>query len=320
MSVTKRAALDRAQAYSTEAKGLALLVIQNGQVIHEGYAAGVTRTTLTASASMMKSVVGLVTGIAVNKRMITSIDDPVRLYINEWQDDPRGLITVRHLLTMSSGLAPSDFARLLMSSDVNAVALETPRAEAPGQTFAYNNANSQILGLIIDRQARKHGYRSFADLLQRALWCPLGNGPAQLWIDREGGSPRFYGGLHASIQDWARIGELIRNHGRANGQQIVPRKWIADMSAPSATNPAYGYQMWLGGAWAAQRRYSATNPITVPHRAPYKAKDVVFFDGFGGQRVYVIPSKHITIARTGFTNLQYDDSIIVNLVLDSLKN
>ena len=90
---------------------------------------------------------------------------------------------------------------------------------------------------------------------------------------------------------------------------------IDEMARPSRANANYGLQVWLGSPWVAQRRYSAENPILVRHSAPYKADDVLFFDGFGGQRVYVVPSRGITIARTGFTNLAYDDAAIVNAVL-----
>ena len=304
-----------AKAYSDEAKGIGLIVLKDGVVLHESYRAGAGPGSLTASASMMKSVLALAFGVAVDRRIIRSIDDPVRLYLSEWKDDPRGAITLRQLLTMSSGLARSDFARLLLSSDTNAIALATPMKDEPDVVFAYNNASSQIAGVALDRQLRRKGYRGFADFLQRRLWCPLGNGDAQLWIDRDGGSPRYYAGLHASLRDWARIGELIRNKGRVGKRQLISAKWIDEMAKPSRANANYGLQVWLGSPWVALRRYSAENPAVIPHGAPYKADDVLFFDGFGGQRVYVVTSRGITIARTGFTNLAYDDAVIVNEVL-----
>ena len=307
--------LSAAKAYSDDAKGIGLIVLKNGEVIHESYRAGTGPASLTASASMMKSVFALAFGIAVDERIIRSVDDPVGRYLPEWRHDPRGAITLRQLLNMSSGLGPSNFARLLLSTDVSAVALATPARDVPDTVFAYNNASSQIAGAALNRQLRRKGYRGFADFLQHRLWCPLGNGNAELWIDREGGSPRYYAGLHASLLDWARIGELIRNKGRLGDRQLVSAGWIDEMVRPSRTNANYGLQLWLGSPWVAQRRYSAENPILIKHSAPYKANDVAFFDGFGGQRVYVVPSRGITIARTGFTNLDYDDSVIVNAVL-----
>lgn len=311
--------LATAKAYSDAAKGIGLIVLQNGAVLHESYGAGAGPASLTASASMMKSVFALTFGIALDLRIIRSVDDPVRRYLPEWRNDPRGAITLRQLLSMSSGLGPSDFGRLLLSADVNAVALATPKRDEPDTVFAYNNASSQIAGAALDRQLRRKGYRGFVDFLQRRLWCPLGNDDAELWIDREGGSPRYYAGLHARLSDWARIGELIRNKGRIGNRQLVSERWIDEMTRPSKTNANYGLQIWLGSPWLAQRRYSAENPILIKHSAPYQADDVLFFDGFGGQRVYVVPSRGITIARTGFTNLAYDDAVIVNAVLEATK-
>jgi CubicO group peptidase (beta-lactamase class C family) len=318
--------LKAAEAYSDAQKGVALVILQGGKTVHASYDAGANGNTLTASASMMKSVLALTVGIALDKRLIGSVDDPVELYLPEWKNDPRGKITLRQFLTMSSGLklfSLSDPAgegvNLLLSTDINAVALRNPPQDAPGTVFRYNNVNSQLVGIIVDRQARKKGYRDYRDFLERELWCPLGNSAGELWLDRENGNPHYFAGMHASIEDWARLGELIRQKGKFGRKQIVSAKWIAEMSRPSALNPNYGLHVWLGAPADGKRRYSPESPIAVPHSAPYLANDVLFFDGFGGQRVYVIPSKGITIARTGFTNLAYDDAAIVNLVLGGLE-
>jgi len=307
-------ALDQAQAYSNTKNGVGMIVLRDGIIVHENYVAGADGTTPTASASMMKSVLALLVGIALEDGLIGSVDDPVGSYISEWSGDPRGEITIKQLLTMSTGLGQSDFARLLLAPDIGRVALETPLAEKPDGSFSYNNAVSQLLGMVIDRQAAKAGYGGFADFLHRELWCPLGNGEALLWIDGNG-KPRGYAGLHAGLYDWARIGELIRNGGKVGDRQLVPAAWIEEMAQPSSANPQYGYQLWLGEAWTPQRRYSAANPIAIPHAEPFAAPDTVYFDGFGGQRVYVIPSKGLTIARVGMVNLSYDDAIIPNALI-----
>ena len=306
-------ALAHAQAYSDNAQGVGLIVLKDGAVIHEQYAPGVDAATPAATASMMKTVVGLLVGIALERGMIASLDDPISRYIPEWRDDPRGRIPLEALLTMSSGLGQSDFLKLLLAPDIDAVALETPRAAEPGSTFAYNNAVSQLLGMVIERQAREAGYAGFADFLGRELWCPLGNGDARLWTDATG-RPRAYAGLHAGLADWARIGELIRNRGKVGERQVVPASWIDAMARPSPANSQYGYQLWRAGEWTPQRRYSADNPVTITHSAPFVAQDLVYLDGFGGQRVYVLPEDGITIARIGLTDLTYDDAVIPNLL------
>jgi CubicO group peptidase (beta-lactamase class C family) len=313
-----QAAIARAQAYSDSVGGVGFMVVHDGQVVAETYANGAGPAARTEAASMMKTVLALVTGIAVDKGIIGGVDDPVGRHVAEWRDDPRGAITLRQLLTMSSGLAGIGLMTLLTAPDNAAAALQLPLEAEPGTVFRYSNAVSNILGTAVDRAARARGYAGFADLMQRELWCPLGNGDAALWIDREGGNPRYYAGLHATLRDWARIGELIRNRGRSGDRQIVSEGWIEAMTAPSSVNPQYGYQLWLGGSWTPRRRYAEDNPVTVPHGEPYLADDVIFLDGFGGQRVYVIPSRGLTIARTGLVDLAYDDAVIVNAILRGL--
>ena len=86
------------------------------------------------------------------------------------------------------------------------------------------------------------------------------------------------------------------------------------MATPSKVNPQYGLQVWLGREHTPMRADSAANPIKVPHAEPFVAKDIVYFDGFGGQRVYVMPSQGLVIARFGEVNLAYDDAVIPNLL------
>ena len=323
LSPALAAALDQAKTYSLEQQGVGLLVLKDGAIIHRSFADGVNESTPTDSYSMHKSVVALVFGKALDDGLIASIDDPVGDYIDEWKRDPRGVITLRQALTMSSGLmvaeGPSDFLKLLLASDINSVALRTPLAEPPGTVFAYSNTNSQIAGIALERALKRAGYAGYAEYLDKKIWCPIGNNAGELWLDRVGGAPHYYSGLFTSIDNWARIGELIRNGGAVNEKQVVPAQWISEMGKPSAINPAYGIHIWRGSPWMAKRRYNQTNPLAVIHSAPYLADDVLFFDGFGGQRVYIVPSAGLTIVRTGRVNFEYDDAKIVNLILAAMR-
>jgi len=320
------AALEAAKAYSLEQQGVSLLVMKDGAVLDRSFAEGVDVTTPTDSFSMHKSVLALVIGLAIDDGIIASLDDPVGYYLAEWKDDPRGDITLRQVLTMSSGLqaAPPPegvpaLLNLLFSPDMNDVALRSTHGEAPGSIFAYGNHNSQVAGVVLERALTAAGKGTYAEYLEEKLWCPMGNNKADLWLDREGGSPHYYAGLFTHVENWARVGELIRNEGMADGKQIIPAAWIAEMGKPSAANPAYGLHVWRGSPWNAQRAYSAASPMKVVHSEPYLAGDVLFFDGFGGQRVYIVPSAGVTIVRTGIVNFAYDDAKIVNLVLAGLE-
>lgn len=317
-------ALKAAQAYSDAQKGKSLLVLKDGDLIHESYTSGVDAQSRSESLSMMKTVVALIVGQAIDQGIVRSVDDPIGDYLEEWRNDPRGTITLKQLLTMSSGLKLFPFGvprgesqKLLYSRDINAVALEFPLSNQSGSAFQYNNVNSQLLGMAVDRAVRKHGYASFTDFMQQQLWCPLGNASATLWLDRVDGTPHFFAGLQATARDWTRIGELIRNQGAVGSRQIVSQNWIAEMLEPSPGNPAYGLHIWRGAAWKKVRKYDPASPFGIAHAEAYLAPDVYFLDGFGGQRVYIIPSRKLTIVRVGEPSMVYDDSTIVNQILSA---
>jgi CubicO group peptidase (beta-lactamase class C family) len=260
-------------------------------------------------------------GQAVARGLI-SLDDPVSKHVPEWRGDPRGAITIEQLLTMSSGLeappgnAPTSLGmQLMFSSDIRAAALSFPQARPPGTEFAYGNVNSQLAGMALTRAV---GMR-YADWLSRTIWAPIGADPAALWLDRPGGTPHFFCCLQTTARDWLRVGELIRNQGRVGSRQVVPSEWISRMAAPSRLNPSYGLQMWRGSPYAAERRYSNTIPMTVKAAAPFAADDVLFLDGAGGQRVYVIPSAGLTIVRIGKPAMAWDDSAMPNMILQGLR-
>jgi CubicO group peptidase (beta-lactamase class C family) len=318
-------ALKAAQTYNEQQKGVGLIVMKDGKIIHESYAVGADANTPTDSFSMHKSVLSLMYGIAVDDGIIGSINDPIGKYISEWKNDPRGKITIAQFLHMESGLEPSSglygpsgFMTLLLSTDINTVALQRQIKEPPGTVFKYNNVNSQIAGVALERTLKKHHGGTYAEYLKRKLWCPVGNSKAEIWLDREGGAPHYYSGIFTVLHNWARLGELIRLNGNVGDTKIVSAGWIKEMEQPSSTNANYGLHIWRGSPWIEKRKYSLENPLAAIHGAPYLADDVYFFDGFGGQRVYVIASAGVTIARTGYVNFEYDDAKIVNLVLAAL--
>lgn len=318
-------ALAEAQAYSEEMQGVGLIVLRDGAVVHESYAADGASDQPVLSYSMHKSLLALAVGVAIEKEIIGSIDDPVSTFVDEWANDPRGEITLKQLLNMESGLeltGPTSFAgiRQLLGNDINAIVLDKPLTNQPGSAFEYNNANSQVIGIALDRALKKAGHPGYAGFLEQEIWCPAGNDEAALWYDSEGGSPRYYAGVFTALANWARIGELIRNDGESGERQIVSSEWIAAMRVPAPTNSNYGLHVWLNAPEDGKRRYSQSNPIAISHSAPYVAADVLFFDGFGGQRVYVVPSAGLTIARSGEVNLAYDDAIIVNLILGAIAD
>jgi CubicO group peptidase (beta-lactamase class C family) len=304
--------------------GVGLIVLVNGKLAGQAYAPGITGATPIQTNSMHKSVVALLMGAAMADGLVKSVDDPVRRYIPEWTNDPRGKITLRQLLSMASGLKNPALAKgdqtaiELMMGNVSAAAMSLPGAGSAG-TFNYNNADYQLVGTALAKAIERGGKGRYAEYLSRRLWCPLGNGPASLWLEFDGGQPRYYAFLNAGLHDWARLGELIRLKGKWNGKQVLPARWIAAITAPSAGNPGYGMGMWRGSPYVQERRYSKESPTTIRQEKPFLADDVVYFDGFGGQRVYAVPSAGLVIARAGAPGPGWDEGVLVNLALKGLK-
>ena len=313
-----QADLDRIAAYSQAHNSSALLVIHRDKLVSENYWQGANSQSTSNSMSLSKTVVALLIGIAIEEGQIGSELDPVARYIPEWSEDERSKITIQDLLYMQSGLRNenntdslgSDLVQMYGGTDVDAVALAVPAVKPPGQTFEYNNVNTQILGLVLERATGEE----YTDYLSSRLWQPLQANDAAIWLDRPQGSPKTFCCLFATAQDWGKIGQLFLNRGQVNGRQVVPSSWLDKMTRPSAIEPLYGYQIWLAA------KTKAKPGIDRRASQPFMAQDTIYLDGKSLQRVYIIPSQDLVVVRIGEQDEAWDDAIIPNTLIGSLQN
>ena len=312
--------------YAEQVDSFSLIVHHGGAIQFETYWREFGPDDVTETLSMAKSVLGLTFGFALEDGSIGSIDDPVTAYIPEWEGTDKERLTIRHVLQMASGLEHFQFdysllqnpfnkaLRLFVGPSMENAILRFELTAEPGSEFNYNSANTQLLLLILERATG----RAYADYVSEKLWRPLGAKPATLWMDREGGMPKAYAFFQARPRDWLRIGLAIRNEGVVDGRQVIPAEWLTAMFSPSPNNPKYGLQAWIGSPHMTERFYNRNTPFGVKQAEPFLADDVVFFDGGGGQRVYVIPSADLVIVRTGMTSPDWDDGVIPNILLRDL--
>lgn len=320
------AAWQSAQAYAAETGSVALLVWHRGALQYEHYGDGFDRTSRTDPASMHKSVMALLIGAAIADGTLPSVDEPASTYLTEWANDDRSKVTIKHLLHMTSGMyrdpfSPSPFGttmKLNLGTAITDLTLSQPARRAPGEEFDYNNFNPQALSIVLERAT---GQR-YAQILSEKLWSKLGTGDAYVWLDHEGGLARTYCCLQATAEDWLRIGLLHLSKGVVDGEQVLPEAWMTDVVTGSDVGPNYGYQTWLGSPYNAQRDYGPYVDAYVRHDEPYDADDVIYFDGAGGQRVYIIPSYDMVIVRTGTGGIDFaagsfvwEDSRIPNMLM-----
>ncbi|MBN9295893.1 MAG: serine hydrolase [Filimonas sp.] len=290
----------------------AVVVLYKGQLIAEQYGEGFSANTKLLGWSMTKSVTNTLIGMLVKDGKL-QVDAPAP--VPEWKDanDPRHAITLKNLLNQASGLdfvedysKASDATRMLFGrADMGGYTASHPLKDKPGSVFYYSSGNSNILSRIIRQTVGDANYYRFP---YDSLFYKLGMYSIILEPDPSGtfvGSSYSY----ATARDWARFGLLYLNDGVWNGQRILPEGWVTATATPGAAAKEgdYGYQFWLN-------RGPANNPSN--RNFPSCPQDLFYSDGFEGQFVYIIPSKHLVVVRLGLTKFHNmeEDGLLAGIV------
>ena len=251
--VTFEAAADRLQA---ETPGLSAFVVAvGGSLVYEYYADGFRSDETTDIWSSTKSVTSAVIGIAIGDGLLALDDrlaDLIPDRIPAGADPAAGEITVRDLLTMTSGWAwdgTVDYANLDNTDDWAARTLSLPIVADPGQAFTYNSGNCHVLSVVLQTVAGQT-LREFA---QERLFSPIGVEIGD-WLESPQEETAGGWGLFLTPHDMAKFGYLMLNGGEWDGKQVVPADWVTESTtfqvAPSAENDfgggtGYGYYWWL---------------------------------------------------------------------------
>ena len=253
--------------YLERQRATGLLVLQGGEIVAEHYRYGRKDDARFLSFSMAKSVTALLVGVALERGSIASLDDPTDKYVKALAGSPYGATTLRQLLRMSSGLTfterydgSDDIARLSRASagapgagsPVDVLRSITDRHSPAGQKFVYASAETDVLGRILTAATGKN----MGDLTRDWLWQPIGAEHDAYWRIGADGQEQAYGAFNASLRDWARLGLMLANDGKAQGVQVLPRDYLLDATDPARQPDAlkprkatpyfgYGYQFWL---------------------------------------------------------------------------
>lgn len=274
--------------------------------------------------SVTKSVMSLAVGIAIEQGLISGLDAsvydylPAKQNIANW-DESKANITVKNYLTMRHGYEWDEWnvnylnsnnlnARMNNAADPIQFLLDRPMATEPGTTFAYSTGVSYALGVMV---ANASGMRFF-DYLNTELLQPLNITKSDYWSLQ--GELHAGSALYLTLRDMAKFGQLVLDHGRWQGVQLVSESWIADSTAKhiqiSETNDvSYGYQWW-------GRTYQRNN----------EALPVIAALGFGGQLIYVFRDLEAVIVFTGHRYNDGDDEetsikqILEDYILPSLPH
>jgi len=315
-------ALEKAQNYAESLQSFAFLVSHRGVLQLEFYGDGFGPNYVFDSQSMHKGLLGIVFGLAVDNGFITDLDASASIYLSEWADDARRDITVRHLLAMQSGLVSLEFEMkpfnpalgLFINTDVYDLVFSVPTARPPGGEYDFNHINSQVLHWVLTRAT---GMR-YAEFLSKYLWVPIGGNFGAVRLDRPGGTARTMCCFQTTARDWIRVGHLIVNDGLVGETQVLSKEWIAELISGTNLNSHFGFHVWTANRLSTERLISTRPQRKVTLSERYQADDVIFIEGRGGQRLYMLPSKDLVIYRQGMINYSWDDPKIVNTIVDGI--
>lgn len=313
-----------------------VVVIRHGKLVFEQYFPGYdqpwgqtdgqyefTATTKHDMRSVTKSVTSLLVGIAIDRKLIAGVDEPVLKFFPDTAAVKRpgwDAITLRHLLTMSSGIKwdealawtdpKNDGPHLVSEADPIGYVLARPVVARPDVLWTYNGGGTELLGNILEQVSGKP-LEAFA---REALFQPLGITDVE-WKAYRNGKIAAAAGLRLRPRDAAKIGQLVLNRGQWNDQQVVSADWIAQSITPRFQAVGYfggtlfyGYQWWMGRSLVGGK----------------EIKWVAAF-GWGGQRIFIVPELDLVMMTT---TAQYGQpkeglaaiDILSNIVIPSVRD
>lgn len=277
----------------------AILVARHGKLVVEEYFNGFDVEDRQFTASVSKSVASIAFGIAIDHGLIRGVgthDTNVLLaelippYAELLADAPKRNLRLRHVLTMTAGLAwdertysyddpRNDWYRARESEDPVRFTLAKPVAAEPGTVFNYNGGLSIILSYLVES-----GSGLTADAFaHKYLFEPLGIAD-YAWERIPCGLTDTDGGLYMRPRDMAKLGQLYLDGGRWRGSRIVSEEWVDESVREHMVNeqsPNYGFQWWCGNFHYANRSVS-----------------MFLASGHGGQVICVIPEFDLVVVLT----------------------
>ena len=266
-----------------------LIVIQDNKVRFEKYALDYDAHGRWTSFSVAKSLTSTMVGAAVRDGFIKSLDDKVSAYIPDLRGSVYDDVTVRQLLTMTSGVKwnedytdpKSDVAQFSLQKpepgvDLTVSYMRRLKREAPaGTKWVYKTGETNLIGVLVSSAT----HRKLAEYLSEKVWRPYGMEQDAFWITDATGHEISGCCLSAELRDYARFGQFIMDGAVAGGKRIVPDDWLAQATVKQADiaqpGRGYGFQWWTNddGSFAAQ--------------------------GIFGQGIFIDPRRHLIIASNG---------------------
>ena len=267
-------------------KNVGIVILHNGEIRLEKYKSNMDKDTRWISFSITKSISSTLIGAAIADGFIKSIDDPVTNYIPELVGSGYDGVSIRHVLTMSSGVA-WDENYTDTESDVSKFQYVTPelgqdptiaymqklkRELEPGIHFNYNTGETNLIGVLVSNATGK----KISQYLSEKIWTTFGMEHEANWLLNAGVSEHGGCCISATVRDYARFGQFVLEEMSADNPCVVPKDWFIEAGKKQISfgneNGGYGYQWWVSN----EDSFSAI--------------------GIFGQQIFIDPSRNLVIA------------------------
>ena len=255
-------------AYMKDQRAAGLVVVHDGKIVLEKYGLDFNKEGRWTSFSVAKSFTSTLVGAAVKDGHIKSLDDKVTEYIAGLKGSAYDDVTVRQLLTMTSGVKwnedyedPNSDVALFNKHeaeggiDVTVSYMRKLTREAPaGEKWVYKTGETNLIGVLVSEATGK----SVSEYLSEKVWAPFGMEQDGSWLLGSTGHEISGCCIQASTRDFARFGQFMLNGAVVAGSDILPEGWIANATTKQADigtpGRGYGYQWWTNddGSYAAQ--------------------------------------------------------------------
>lgn len=301
------AAVHAAVAYWVNEGAENLKVFRHGCLVAEGTLDAATDQIQRQNWSQTKTVSALIAGVAVRQGVL-GVDDPIGKYLPAGVgDEAHRAITVRHLLTMTSGLELRPVENMALNADLSGPreAMAFPMRHKPGTYFEYDQHAAALLNWSVEQALAGAGRGDYPQFAQREFFGPLGiPTSAYFWQRDHAGTPMTHSHLYLRPLDFGRIGELLRTRGEFDGVRLVDADYLRLLRTGTQANCGYGFTVWLNSCAGNERQVNASiitrreiNPAR-PWIASAPA-DMYYSWGAHGQHIFVIPSLDLVITRSG---------------------
>ena len=238
---------------------VSFLVIHHDSIVFESYRDGWNDTLTSNIYSATKTIVGLLTGIALDEGKIHRLDDPVSHYIPAYTKGMQADVTLRHLLTMSGGMAWDEAYASLFSvtthgyygNDLYDLVTGLEVIDKPGVQYSYRSGETQLLAFVIEAATGQ----TLSEYTEEKLWKPMQAERDAYWLlDKKDGDEKAFCCFHTTARDVARFARLLLHHGNWQGRQLVSKAYMNELMRPASylkdqwgkdTLSYYGFQTWI---------------------------------------------------------------------------